>query len=510
MSSPRQSEHCHHKTGLRSTTVEVIATAAYVGFKRWGIDTSTIAPINTYARYPDDHTTEAMIQRSWCPSEIVAVRAKFVSLQTRFFLSCLEKKSPDGVRKKHDSCTEQHCKSFQIDPKDHCIKHQCKHQVCDMLMIDGEVLQSTLRRGQLPLLDIMGSGELLKVNVVESEPSAAYTAISHVWADGLGNPAENSLPKCQLERIRDLAAVLNADPATEKRGTDNRSTPFGKNSTRKLDSLLQTSIGTAVSLEPAPMLFWIDTLCCPVRLDQAKDLALKRMAETYSKAAHVLALDVELQVVRQQQIQPYEALLRVFSSAWVQRLWTSQEGALARRLWIQFGDGPVEVSALVSQLEKDVIRDIRIYCMSRDLLNQWLWLNIMHPADQQMQVDSLGARMTNLDSALEHRSTSVAADEPLCIATLIGISVEEVLKAGYDVEVRMAKVWELIAKKYGKIPQRILSLSYPRLTVKGFQWAPRTLLREVSNKIWNTRPARWMSQKFGILSEQGLELTAPG
>lgn len=240
-----------------------------------------------------------------------------------------------------------------------------------MVTIDRQVLQATLVRGRLPLLDIKGSGELLKVNIIERDPGAAYTTISHVLADGLGNPAENSLPRCQLERIRDLAAVLNVDPATEKREADNRSTPSGKNSTERLDSLLQTSVGTAVSQEPDPMLFWIDPLCCPVRLDQAKDLALKRMAETYSKAAHVLVLDAELQFVRHQEIQPYEALLRVFSSAWVQRLWTLQEGALARRLWIQFGDGPAEVSALVSQLQKDVIEDIRIYCMGRDLLNLW-------------------------------------------------------------------------------------------------------------------------------------------
>jgi hypothetical protein len=122
-----------------------------------------------------------------------------------------------------------------------------------MVAIDGQVLQATLMRGRLPLLDIKGSGELLKVNIIERDPGAAYTAISHVWADGLGNPAENSLPRCQLERIRDLAAVLNVDPATEKREADNRSTPFGKNSTGRLDSLLQTSVGTAVSQEPDPM-----------------------------------------------------------------------------------------------------------------------------------------------------------------------------------------------------------------------------------------------------------------
>jgi hypothetical protein len=118
------------------------------------------------------------------------------------------------------------------------------------------------------------------------------------------------------------------------------------------------------------MLFWIDTLCCPVRPDEAKKLALRRMKEAYLEAAHVVVLDAELQVIDQREIQPYEVLLRAFSIAWVQRLWTLQEGALAQRLWIQFGDGPVEVLALFRHLQKDVAMDIRIYCMGRDLINQ--------------------------------------------------------------------------------------------------------------------------------------------
>jgi hypothetical protein len=118
------------------------------------------------------------------------------------------------------------------------------------------------------------------------------TAISNVWADGLGNPAENSLPRCQLERIRDLAAVLNVDPSREERGTVRRAPPTRKRSPETPDSFLQSPVGAAASLETDQMLFWIDTLCCPGRPDQAKDLALKRMTETYLKAAHVLVLDL--------------------------------------------------------------------------------------------------------------------------------------------------------------------------------------------------------------------------
>jgi hypothetical protein len=80
----------------------------------------------------------------------------------------------------HSGRTEQRCKSFQIDPEDYCIKHQCKRRSCGMVTIDGHVLQSILVKGRMPLLQITGSGELLKAAVVNENPSAAYTAISHV------------------------------------------------------------------------------------------------------------------------------------------------------------------------------------------------------------------------------------------------------------------------------------------------------------------------------------------
>lgn len=53
-----------------------------------------------------------------------------------------------------------------------------------------------------------------------------FVAISHVWADGLGNPSANKLPQCQLSRLQGL--VDNMVPAHQR-----------------------------------PMPFWIDTLFIP-------------------------------------------------------------------------------------------------------------------------------------------------------------------------------------------------------------------------------------------------------
>lgn len=99
-----------------------------------------------------------------------------------------------------------------------------------MVGIGSDVLQSTPERGKLPLLEINGSGELFTVHIVEKDSGTTYTAISHVWADGLGNPAENSLPQCQLERIREFGAVLSADVSKEERRMDARATPSFKES----------------------------------------------------------------------------------------------------------------------------------------------------------------------------------------------------------------------------------------------------------------------------------------
>jgi hypothetical protein len=46
-----------------ATTAEIIATAAYLRFKKWGVDTRTIPPTSFHPEFPDDNTTELMIQR---------------------------------------------------------------------------------------------------------------------------------------------------------------------------------------------------------------------------------------------------------------------------------------------------------------------------------------------------------------------------------------------------------------------------------------------------------------
>lgn len=84
-------------------------------------------------------------------------------------------------------------------------------------------------------------------------------------------------------------------------------------------------------------LFWFDTLCIPVKSEDARlrNVAIDSMASVYAGAQEVLVLDAELMN------NPYsigECLPRVACSVWMCRSWTLQEGVLSKRYAFQFHD----------------------------------------------------------------------------------------------------------------------------------------------------------------------------
>ncbi|KIW47716.1 uncharacterized protein PV06_00382 [Exophiala oligosperma] len=112
---------------------------------------------------------------------------------------------------------------------------------------------------------------------------------------------------------------------------------------------LATALGRSDLLSivyPRRQYLWLDTLCIPIvtsndqEEERIKNKAIKHMAAIYAGAETVIVLDAELQ---QSSIQPAllpsqerEALAaKIYSSAWMERSWTLQEGALARELSFQ-------------------------------------------------------------------------------------------------------------------------------------------------------------------------------
>ena len=97
----------------------------------------------------------------------------------------------------------------------------------------------------------------LFVQLVPSQSMSYYITLSHVRANGLGNPHKNALARCQVAFLHQI--------------TDN--------------------FHAAVNPHVAEgILLWCDTVCCPTEPGKAKHIALAEM----KKASQVLVLDASL------------------------------------------------------------------------------------------------------------------------------------------------------------------------------------------------------------------------
>jgi hypothetical protein len=265
------------------------------------------------------------------------------------------------------------------------------------LSTDAIAIDGILKKGQLPLLRIVPGQTLAELagKILDSKPTSRYVALSHVWADGMGNPTANSLPRCQLLQL--YGFLQHQDLATDA--------------------------GDA----QGDLLLWCDTLCCPVEPKEAKDRALTYMRRTYEDATHVLVLDTSLRLQDSATLSPEELCVRIFACGWMRRLWTLQEGSLPSekwRLWFQFRDRAVNLRPLW-QNALDVLqnqvgrRSIAVEIISR--------IRAFTAFSQGKVYDSngLGADLALVEAALKHRSVSVPSDEPLLISNLLAPQLAE-------------------------------------------------------------------------------------
>ena len=136
--------------------------------------------------------------------------------------------------------------------------HVDEYEGFDFLSPDMEALGKLIDEGEVPVLCLEDRQGQKMLEVRPHRPWIEYTAISHVWADGLGNLEANALPRCQVER---LLAYFNSLPWTKVRkftGEDGFD-----DSTWSALPLVEDSDYTDAALDAMRRYFWIDTLCTP-------------------------------------------------------------------------------------------------------------------------------------------------------------------------------------------------------------------------------------------------------
>ena len=143
-----------------------------------------------------------MLANGWCLHQVRHLSMKY-DMKTFSYLAKLERSSSRDVD--HDRCTaHETCIAYNTDPITYKSRHTTADCTCRMVTVPYDKLISIVRRGRIPLVSIesFSPGWTPRLRVAARSRTSAYVAISHVWADGLGNPRENGLPSCQIERLK--------------------------------------------------------------------------------------------------------------------------------------------------------------------------------------------------------------------------------------------------------------------------------------------------------------------
>ncbi|EXJ80649.1 hypothetical protein A1O3_06933 [Capronia epimyces CBS 606.96] len=399
----------------------------------------------------------------WCRTDIQRW-TRLLDLHSLYFVSRLLPRDPGN----HSECKEARCNANDIAPgKDPRSHHSC-NGCADREAKQIEIFEA-LENGNLPLIH-PDQGPDSGIKLTCTTEGKEYLAISHIWSDGLGNPKRNAVFECQLRWI----------------------------------------LGLSRQFSPTGLPVWLDTISCPVdienmsqRMKDAYDLAISYMRRTYAEASVVLVLDHSLTKVASQDLTDLEILLRIASTGWTRRLWTYQEGVLARRLCFQFADRAVDIDEVYLRWQQN---PWAIYYPG--VRGVYKELRLLQDSTED---DYTAKLLHRVHKTLQFRKTSVLSDEALCLATLANLSPEKVRTVSQSSdEMRMQTFYSCLPQ----LSRQLIFWSGDHLPHTGFRWAPSSFLNN-SNRFF----AKWADEPSAsyepgrdqaTLTSSGLSFEGPG
>jgi Heterokaryon incompatibility protein (HET) len=261
-----------------------------------------------------------MFAKGWCIHKVNYLSQIF-DLNTFLYLARLRNNMQRAAN--HDQCLDKDsCQAYNVDVRNYRTRHIRDDCNCEMVLMPYDQLVDIIRKGSVPLVSIEEDDDSIgtpKLVLHERGMFSEYTAVSHVWADGLGNFGQNALPACQIRQLKSRIDSLGRGVRSAHR-----------------------SVRTGRSLRHRSWLFWMDTLCIPVKKEhiELRNKSIDDMASIYVGAKATLVLDAGLMAFSG----ATDFLSSIICSVWMDRSWTLQEGALSSICVFQFANGQVFTS----------------------------------------------------------------------------------------------------------------------------------------------------------------------
>ena len=230
----------------------------------------------------------------------------------------------------HNECMGRNCEAFNTTEDTYQLRHidSCAEgSSCSLVHIDYDYLLQLLQQGCPAIVRsrLSKHGDL-DLKIIDGSNVSKATAISHVWAGGLGNFQENAHYRCRLRQVHQ--DVYRSQAHAFKLST---------------------------------VYYWLDTLCIPAREGPLKTKAISAIASSYARCASVLVIDPELTALSTDSVCNRQIRLAILNSPWMARSWTLPEAALSRVLKFAFAN------AVISLHDIDVDRKLAEMTMFESL-----------------------------------------------------------------------------------------------------------------------------------------------
>ncbi|KAK6836111.1 hypothetical protein PG987_006606 [Apiospora arundinis] len=455
----------------------------------------------------------------WCRRTVRLLRGQLSSNAT-LFLAALHSHDASKYHNKY-GCTDEFCKvvpaaeesgHYEQLHERSCTKNDCIEVMpCERRKLHT-ILGSTDEfnmEENFPIFRYTTSAEGAAKLDVEAwqDHRHRFATISHIWADGMGNEHCNSVHRCKLDFVK---ALLDKVSRGSSRGADLHLCEW----------------------------FWLDTLGIPRKSNELQDdplgdpqestsargrfrkikrTAISQIACIFREADYSIVIDGGICNMDTSE-KHAQVAMRILTSGWMRRLWTLQEAFLSKNLKVVFKQETAALGGIV-----DFDETIKSMTDSTQILRQKMMHNMMGNERETMirgssLVEPRGSDLiTNAWRAVRWRSTSKAEDETLALANLMKFPYQgtRIKRAGVEAidsatrENLMVDFWRLVYSHYkGSIPPGMIFLPGPRLSTRGFRWAPRTWMSSCDED--HPHPLGIMHAATELLAEDGLLVQYPG